>query len=147
MSHYELWSLVIAALTLGALSATLWVLIGYAKDTATLAKCAVEQTPRPCVSVLQLPDQSTMAVLESVATSIDNLKTVVLLNIGTTRALNVKFWIGAPGPGANREFTSGAPIGCGERSTPAIRGTLLKIQRWSSWNMRALAAPAIEAKR
>ncbi|MCX6543883.1 MAG: hypothetical protein NTV05_05660 [Acidobacteria bacterium] len=115
MNTYELWSVLIAGLTLFALLGSLWVLIGYAKDTATLAKCAVDQTPRPCVSVLQLPDQSTMALFESVSTSIDGLNTVVLVNIGTTRAINVRFWIGPVASTEDRDFTTGAPIECGGR--------------------------------
>jgi hypothetical protein len=115
MSTYELCSVLIAGATFVALSATLWVLIGYARDTATLARCAVEQMPRPCVSVLQLPDHSTLAVFESVSTSIDGLTTIVLVNIGSTCAINVRFWIGAPSSTEQREFTWGTPIECGGR--------------------------------
>ncbi len=116
MTWYESSSLVISALNLCVLGWTLRTLRGYARDTTTLARCAVEQMPRPCVGVLQVRDVSDRSVLESASVSIDGLSTICLQNIGTAHAINVRFWVGAPGHGAKgRDFTSGPTIECGDR--------------------------------
>lgn len=114
MSSCETASVVIAGLNLVVLSCTFWILRGYARDTAILAKCSVEQLPRPCVAVLQAPDLADRAVLEATAVSIDGMRTLHFNNVGTARAVNVRFWVGTGLLVGDREFTSGPMLNAGE---------------------------------
>ena len=112
---YEWSSLAVSFLTLCVLAWTLWVVRGYAADTNTLARCAVEQAPRPCLDVLAVRDVSTRSILESAVASLEGLTNIVLQNIGTAPAVNVSFWIGSPDQLKSREFTFGPTINSGDK--------------------------------
>lgn len=114
MNSYEIATLALATLNLGVLSSTLWILRGYAKNTGILARCAVEQTPRPCVTIHQLRDPSDVAVFESTSISIESFRTLHFANVGTAPAVNLRFSVGVPNSTEQSEFTSGPVLDAGE---------------------------------
>ena len=95
MNAYEVVNLAISALTLYVLHRHFNVLRAYAGDTKTLARIAVEQLPRPCLVVKQLPDPSDMAVLEGRTVSLpDKLR---FANIGPAPGVNCRYRVRATG--------------------------------------------------
>ena len=92
MTTYECLTVVVGFLTLGVLSGTLVVLVGYARDTNTLARMAVEQSPQPCVVLKRSADPSPKALLEEETTSLigDNHygSQLIFMNVGTGTAVN-----------------------------------------------------------
>ena len=92
MTTYECLTVVVGFLTLVVLSGTLVVLVGYARDTNTLARMAVEQSPQPCVVLKQSADPSSEAVRTGQTTSLigDNHygSTLIFMNVGTGPAVN-----------------------------------------------------------
>ncbi len=95
MNAYEILNLAMGILTLVVLYRHFNVLRAYADDTATLAYTAVEQLPRPCVVLNQLPDPSEMAVLEGATASLGDKLTFA--NIGPAPAVNCRYSVRATG--------------------------------------------------
>ena len=99
MTTYECLSLVASFLTLAALSLTLFVLWGYARDTKTLARVAVEQLPRPFVVLKRSVDSSGEAVLAGETTSLIGDahygSHLIFMNIGTVPAVNCQYHVRA----------------------------------------------------
>ena len=95
MNAYEILNLAVGGLTLYVLHRHFNVLRAYAGDTKTLACIAVEDLPRPCMVVKQLPDPSDMAVLEGhTASLVDKLS---FANIGPAPAVNCRYSVRATG--------------------------------------------------
>ena len=95
MNPYEILNLAIGSLTLCVLYRHFKVLRAYAGDTKKLARVAVEDLPRPCIVVQQLPDPSDMAVLEGHTASLPDKLSFV--NIGPAPAVNCRYSVRATG--------------------------------------------------
>ena len=97
MTTHECLSLVAIFLTFGVLSWTLVVLKGYARDTKTLAKVAVEQLPRPFVVLKRSADPEGLAVLKGTTVSLigDNHygSHLIFMNVGTGPAVNCRYHV------------------------------------------------------
>ena len=87
MTIYEYLNLIVGFLTFVALSWTLVVLKGYARDTKTLAGVAVQQLPRPYVVLDQSADSSTEAVFRDRTVSLADQHRLKFLNVGTGPAV------------------------------------------------------------
>jgi len=101
ISVFELASLILQGATLGVLYFTLRAVLAYTRETRALAEAAVEQIPRPIISLRQLPDATDDAVLEHMALSIRGFATIQFRNVGTGHAVNFRYQIrnmGALGP-------------------------------------------------
>ena len=95
MNPYEILNLAVGGLTLYVLYRHFNVLRAYAGDTKTLARVAVEDLPRPCIVVQQMPDPSDMAVLEGHTASLADKLSFV--NIGPAPAVNCRYSVRATG--------------------------------------------------
>jgi hypothetical protein len=111
MTWYEVGALVLSALTLGVLFWTLKFLRTYTSETAVLARCAVEQMPRPCVTIAEERDSTDIAVLESTVVSLEKVRHLRLTNVGTGPAVNLRFSIRALGSPQNEEPYRGPVLG------------------------------------
>lgn len=94
MSPYEITNLVVNSLTLFVLWLTLRAVKRYTEETKTLADAAVEQLPRPFVTVFRQPDPSDEALVEGDVLSINGISTIQFKNDGTAPAVNFRYWIG-----------------------------------------------------
>ena len=97
MTYYEVGNLILLGLNLIVLVCTLLVLRNYARDTKWLAEAAVEQVPRPCVIVFQLPDKSDEAIIVGLPLSISAIPTIQFKNNGTGHAVNFRYRLGNVG--------------------------------------------------
>lgn len=121
MSAHEILDLTIGMLTLLVLYRNLVVLRAYAADTKKLASAAVDGLPRPYVCVKTVADRSNLAVLNSTTVSLGDERTLSFQNVGTGRAVNVRYLVRATGDaeqdpvqlpdiGADETFDSKHPI-------------------------------------
>jgi len=111
----------ISALTLFVLFWTLRAVREYTRQTQIVTRTAVEQLPRPCVTILQRADTSDLAILNETVGSVGSVNTVWFVNVGTGPAVNVRFsaqpvnpaeqstWYQAPALGPGERFDTGYP--------------------------------------
>ena len=91
MTMNEYSNLIVGLLTLAVLSWTLVVLMGYARDTKTLARVAVEELPRPCVVLQRSVNSSAEAVLNGTTVSLADQHFLNFVNVGTGPAVNCRY--------------------------------------------------------
>jgi len=116
VSLYEIANLLLFSLNLGVLYYTLRALLKYTRETKRLADAAVEQMPRPYLTIVQVADPSDRALIEGAAVSVLGVPTVQFRNAGTAHAVNIRYRIGAAraGPVDLREAPTGPPLAPGE---------------------------------
>jgi hypothetical protein len=107
MGWYEKGSLALQALTLVVLYLTLRKLKEYTDETKRMAEASAEQSPRPCVVVMQSSDPGDQAIVEGTGASISKYVTLHFKNIGTGPALNITYTLDA-------FVAAGAPLEAGE---------------------------------